>query len=185
MAKHFDYRAMKRIRFVGTILLAGAILALDSWTPKGLATWVLQVMVVWASTGWITRGELIALSFTGALFIFLGFAVSPSVNLPMWIGLTNCVLGSLTILLIVLVHLKRAAAEEAYRSSSIALDEARSRAHILSGLLPICSSCKKIRDKAGNWEQMEVYITRHSEASFTHDLCPECMRKLYPGFPGN
>lgn len=51
---------------------------------------------------------------------------------------------------------------------------------ILKGLLQICSSCKKIRDDQGNWTQMELYIKNHSEAEFSHGLCPECARKLYP-----
>ncbi|MBF0500357.1 MAG: response regulator [Candidatus Riflebacteria bacterium] len=50
----------------------------------------------------------------------------------------------------------------------------------LSGLLPICCSCKKIRNDKGFWEQVEVYIRDHSEAEFTHSLCGECMKKLYP-----
>ena len=52
----------------------------------------------------------------------------------------------------------------------------------LSGLLPICASCKKIRDDKGYWHQVESYISSHSEAEFTHGICPECAKKLYPGF---
>jgi hypothetical protein len=51
---------------------------------------------------------------------------------------------------------------------------------ILKGLLPICAGCKNIRDDKGYWNQLEVYIRDHSEAEFTHGLCPDCMRKLYP-----
>jgi PAS domain S-box-containing protein len=51
----------------------------------------------------------------------------------------------------------------------------------LSGLLPICSSCKKIRDDKGYWSQIEVYIKNHSDADFSHGLCPDCVEKLYPG----
>jgi len=50
----------------------------------------------------------------------------------------------------------------------------------LSGLLPICSSCKKIRDDKGYWKQIETYIAQHSKASFTHSICPDCAKKLYP-----
>lgn len=50
----------------------------------------------------------------------------------------------------------------------------------LSGLLPICSSCKKIRDDKGYWNRIESYISDHSEAEFTHGICPECIKKLYP-----
>ena len=50
----------------------------------------------------------------------------------------------------------------------------------LQGLLPICSHCKRIRDEAGTWHQLEMYISRHSDVAFTHGLCPECLRKFYP-----
>jgi hypothetical protein len=50
----------------------------------------------------------------------------------------------------------------------------------LSGFLPICASCKKIRDDQGYWKQIEVYISEHSEAEFSHGICPECSEKLYP-----
>lgn len=50
---------------------------------------------------------------------------------------------------------------------------------VLSGLLPICSNCKKIKDDSNQWEQVESYITKKSSASFTHGLCPDCKEKLY------
>jgi DNA-binding NtrC family response regulator len=50
----------------------------------------------------------------------------------------------------------------------------------LSGLLPICASCKSIRDDKGYWQQLERYMNEHSEVKFTHGLCPVCARKLYP-----
>ena len=52
----------------------------------------------------------------------------------------------------------------------------------LAGLLPICASCKKIRDDKGYWSQIESYIQNHSEAEFSHSICPECAKKLYPEF---
>src|SRR5262249_13946630 len=50
----------------------------------------------------------------------------------------------------------------------------------LSGLLPICASCKNIRNDHGYWEQIEAYIQEHSEAEFTHSICPACAERLYP-----
>jgi CheY-like chemotaxis protein len=50
----------------------------------------------------------------------------------------------------------------------------------LSGLLPICANCKKIRNDQGYWQQIEGYIHEHSEADFTHSICPECSEELYP-----
>jgi PAS domain S-box-containing protein len=52
----------------------------------------------------------------------------------------------------------------------------------LSGLLPICASCKKIRDDKGYWNRIESYIEKHSAAEFSHGICPDCMKKLYPEF---
>ena len=60
------------------------------------------------------------------------------------------------------------------------LKGALSRVKRLSGMLPICASCKKIRDDKGYWNQIEAYISEHSEADFSHGLCPECANKLYP-----
>jgi signal transduction histidine kinase len=62
------------------------------------------------------------------------------------------------------------------------LKKALSEVKQLSGLLPICASCKKIRDSQGYWNQIESYIREHSEAEFTHSICEECAEKLYPGF---
>ncbi len=54
----------------------------------------------------------------------------------------------------------------------------------LGGMLPICANCKKIRDDRGYWNKIEKYIHEHSEATFTHGICPECEKKLYPAaFP--
>lgn len=57
-----------------------------------------------------------------------------------------------------------------------ALNEVR----ILRGILPICANCKKIRNDGGYWEQVEHYISSHSEARFSHSLCPDCVQDLYP-----
>jgi len=62
------------------------------------------------------------------------------------------------------------------------LRNALSNVKQLSGLLPICSHCKKIRDDKGYWNQIEVYIDQHSEATFSHGICQECVKKHYPDF---
>jgi len=60
------------------------------------------------------------------------------------------------------------------------LEKALSQVKVLSGLLPICASCKKIRNDQGYWIQIETYLRDHSEAEFSHGLCPECKERLYP-----
>ena len=62
------------------------------------------------------------------------------------------------------------------------LGEALHYKKILSGTIPICASCKKIRDDEGAWQQIEIYISQHSCADFTHGVCPDCLQNLYPEF---
>jgi hypothetical protein len=76
-----------------------------------------------------------------------------------------------------LVSLMQAKHEEELRSQA-ALKNVRT----LEGLLPICASCKKIRDDKGYWNQIEVYVRDHSNADFSHGICPDCVRRLYPDF---
>lgn len=71
------------------------------------------------------------------------------------------------------------------KEGNIARDEREKALHdlkILSGLIPICASCKKVRDDAGGWKQIEAYIQEHTEAEFSHGICQECARRLYPEF---
>jgi len=65
------------------------------------------------------------------------------------------------------------------------LQDALAQVKTLSGLLPICSSCKKIRDDEGYWTQLEAYIQEHSDILFSHGLCPDCAKKLYPEIFGD
>jgi hypothetical protein len=69
----------------------------------------------------------------------------------------------------------------ALEKTNAELTEALANVQTLSGLIPICAGCKKIRDDRGYWDQVESYITKHSDAKFTHGICPECSRKYYPG----
>ncbi len=61
------------------------------------------------------------------------------------------------------------------------LQRALREVKVLRGLIPICASCKKIRNDGGFWQQLEEYIGEHSEAEFSHGLCQPCLKKLYPG----
>ena len=68
------------------------------------------------------------------------------------------------------------AAAWSYFSATQALKKVK----VLSGLIPICASCKKIRDDKGYWNNLESYLKAHSDADFTHGICPECAKKWYP-----
>jgi hypothetical protein len=60
------------------------------------------------------------------------------------------------------------------------LQQALAEVKTLNGLLPICASCKKIRDDQGYWQEVEQYIGSRTDADFSHGLCPECFKKLFP-----
>ena len=62
------------------------------------------------------------------------------------------------------------------------LQKAMTEIRTLRGIIPICASCKKVRDDEGAWQQVEAYIRAHSEAQFSHGICPDCLEKEYPGF---
>jgi hypothetical protein len=74
----------------------------------------------------------------------------------------------------------KAEREKLIRSLRRALDDVRT----LRGIVPICASCKRIRDDAGYWKQVEAYVTEHTEAQFSHGVCPECAKRLYPELAG-
>jgi len=79
-----------------------------------------------------------------------------------------------------MIQLRRLNAELHDRNGE--LQSAMSEIKRLSGLLPICASCKKIRDDGGYWQDVAVYIRDHSEAEFSHGLCPDCARELFPDY---
>ena len=102
--------------------------------------------------------------------------ISRSFSIPMlpW-GLAFATLGGM----IGFYLEKKRQAEDARSKLIIQLQESLSEIKKLSGLLPICASCKKIRDDKGYWNQIETYISEHSEAEFSHGFCPDCLKKLY------
>ena len=75
---------------------------------------------------------------------------------------------------------ERKKAQEEKETLIVELKNALKKVKTLGGLLPICASCKKIRDDKGYWNQLEDYIHKHSEAEFSHSVCPDCAKKLYP-----
>ncbi len=75
--------------------------------------------------------------------------------------------------------------EELVEKRTQELRQALAEVKTLHGLLPICAACKKIRDDQGSWNPVEAYVESHSEAAFTHGLCPDCARHLYPEYPAD
>jgi hypothetical protein len=115
--------------------------------------------------------------------------VSPGTNLrlglahlALWLlGMTGLIFGARNLR----AHLQaRQRAETERERLIVELQAALASVKTLKGLIPICASCKKVRDDQGYWTQLETYLKEHSDAEFSHGLCLECMRKLYPDLAG-
>ncbi len=103
---------------------------------------------------------------------FLGQLGSPNVH-ELWMRLTaTVILGTLAVYGQLWVARRNRLVTQR--------EQALAQVRTLSGLLPICANCKKIRDDTGYWNSVESYIGTRSEAEFTHGICPDCVRELYP-----
>lgn len=76
---------------------------------------------------------------------------------------------------------KRKAREAELKKRTEDLEQALKEVKVLRGFIPICASCKKIRNDRGYWQLVEAYIREHSEAEFSHGICPDCIKKFFPG----
>jgi K+-sensing histidine kinase KdpD len=126
------------------------------------------------------------LSACSGVFFFQPYGVFGIWEDHIRIGITQtvifCVSGLMMALLGGELRKRRWEAESAAETLRAALgerDAALEKVHVLTGLLPICASCKSIRDEEGRWRQMEAYISEHSDARFSHGMCPTCARKWY------
>lgn len=173
-------RPMDR-RLVLTVAAALVVLALDALTPVGLAVWLLQVILVWIATFWANSRQLPALAALCATFTALGFWLSPRSEPVTWIDQCNVLLSLGAVSALTHGGLRQRAAEDGRRKAEDEAAQARESVRVLRGLLPICAWCKRIRDEAGNWEQLEFYISNHSHAEFTHGICRECAVRLDSG----
>ncbi len=130
--------------------------------PIALASWKLG------------KGEAIFVAAFSAMIWFVEdhLILRQAVNL--WIPILNMVglFGFFLTVVLILVSLRKAFA--AQQRLITELEDALGRVRTLSGLLPICSWCKKVRDDRGYWRAVEAYIEEHSQAEFTHGICPEC-----------
>ncbi|MDD5708628.1 MAG: hypothetical protein PHR35_22150 [Kiritimatiellae bacterium] len=165
-------------------LLALVILGFDLLIPLGVADSIPYIAVVLLSLRHEQRRFTVMMAVFCSVLTILGFFFSPPSG-EMWKVLTNRALALFAIWVTAVLTLQRKALEEKRDQAIREREEAMAQVKILQGFLPICASCKKIRDDQGAWSQMEVYIRDHSEAEFSHGICPDCARKLYPEFyPG-
>jgi hypothetical protein len=165
----------------GALGLIAALGAVDFYTGYDLAFYPFYVLPValaawWAGLHW---GVVVAFFATATgcwVDWYSGHTYSSSVYL-FW----NAIIGLVTFVLLAFmldeIHRRLRREREIQRELGQALSEVKT----LRGLLPICAACKKVRNDQGYWQVIESYIAEHSEAEFTHGICPECAARLYPG----
>jgi hypothetical protein len=152
--------------------LTGSQVKLDIFyvIPVGMIAWI------------INRNAGFLMMFISIITVFLadilGGKTLDSPLIEFWNILANFCFFAIIIVLVSDEKIKAARNKELVAELREAMEEVK----VMSGFLPICASCKKIRDDDGYWEQIESYISQHTDATFSHSLCPECLHKLYPEF---
>ncbi|MDH5475636.1 MAG: hypothetical protein OEX22_08110 [Cyclobacteriaceae bacterium] len=163
-------RPLLNITSFSTILvicgvLCIAIFSIDIMLPRGVAIGVPYVIVVLISIRLKNSKAIYIITIICTLLTLLGYYYSPNEG-KLWKVLINRFLAILVI----------------WSSAflSVKIDDAQKEIKVLEGLLPICATCKKIKDEQGNWSQIEHYVNDHSEVQFSHGMCPSCLHELYP-----
>jgi len=150
------------------VTLISIIFIVDLILPLGVAGGVLYIVVVLVSLRLNNSKLTMYIASFCSLLVTFGYFYSPEGG-ELWKVLTNRALALFAIWVTTLLSLK-------------IIRESQKEIKILRGFLPICSSCKNIRDDDGYWNQIESYIHAHSEAQFSHGICPDCFKELYPGY---
>ena len=160
-----------------TILLAVGIFVLDFFNPLGVAIGALYAPLVlitlWSSSRRFTQIVTVGVSILTVVGLFY-----PLYGAADWLAVINRALSLITIWVAAILVLLYKHAEEERNTLVRQLQDALANIKTMRGLLPICAWCKKIRDDHGYWNQLEAYIGAHSDAEFSHGLCPECAQKL-------
>ena len=152
------------------ILIAGStaiIFAVDFLLPTGVAVPILYVIPILLAVHCRQQWFRVSIAVGCTVLTLLGYALSQP-GVPAWIALSNRALAVTAI----------------WTTAVLAWRHLKATEHIsvLQDLLPMCASCKKIRDDKGYWSQVEHYIEANTKTIFSHGICPECMLKWYPEF---
>lgn len=156
--------------------LAAVILLIDSKTPVGVAGGVPYVFVIFLALQIPKIGATLLFAGICTVLTILGLILSPpGESWPQFVW--NRFLAIFVIWATAGLGLRWRTLQERHELALNEREEALNQVRVLRGLIPICASCKKIRDEVGLWEQFEQYIQSHSEAQFSHGICPECARE--------
>jgi hypothetical protein len=157
------------------------VLAIDLVTPSGLAMGVPYIAAVLLSL-WSPKVRFIVIiAIACTAYTLVAILHKPSYG-ELWTIIYDRALALFAIWVTASLAVQRKLSEEKRERAIKEREKALEDVRVLRGLLPICASCKQIRDDEGYWTQIEVYIRDHSEAQFSHGMCPACARKAYPEY---
>lgn len=152
------------------ILIAGStaiIFIVDALLPRGVAVPMLYVIPILLAVHCRQHWFRVSVAVGCTVLTLIGYIVTESA-VPMWIAVSNRGLAVAAIWISAVLAWRHLYAEQ--------------QINVLQSLLPMCASCKKIRDDKGYWSQVEVYLETHTQTMLTHGICPECIQKWYPDF---
>ena len=170
----------ERLLVALTIALVIGICALDLALPPEASIVALYVIPVLLSLLSAERRLTLVITLSSLSLATMGFLAQLHNGPIGWIALVNRALALATVTAAACLGLfYRRLGEEAMAAPARRCGHDGPRFKVLRGLVPICSSCKSIRDDDGRWAYLETYIEARSDAHFTHGLCPECQNDLY------
>ncbi len=170
----------QRLLVAMSAMLVIGICVLDLTLPAEASIVALYVVPILLSLLSAEPWLPLAVTIVSLSLATLGFLALPSDGPSWWVAPTNRALALVTVTTVACLALfYRRIAEEEKAARARQCDYAEARIKILREFLPMCSSCKNIRDDNGCWTCLETYIEARSGARFTHSLCPECQKRLY------
>ena len=158
----------------------GAVGLMDYVTADDTVLTPFYVLPLSIGTWCLSRSVGLAFAIMAAVTFMVAETLEGSASSPSVLFFNTVFEGTLFVIVALLLSRLKAHLEGEYRALAVA-EEALANVRQLSALLPMCSSCKKIRHEPdGSWEPFESYLLKHSDTQVTHGLCPDCIAKLYP-----
>lgn len=162
----------------GTVVLACLIFIVDLLLPLGVAVGVLYTTLVLFSM-WSPHRRFILLVAAGvSVLTVLAFSLDPGE--ANWMAVSNRLLSLFTIWVATVLSFLHKRDQEERERLILELQDSLEHIKTLRGLLPICVSCKKVRNGQGYWKNIDTYVSERSEAQITHGICPDCFTHYYP-----
>lgn len=165
--------------YLACAALMVAILYLDLQLPLGIATAILYSGVVLLSLGSTNRKFILVVAIVASLFTIGAFFVKSPID-DIGKAVANRGLALFSLWVACYLGLQKQVLEEKRAKMLTEREKALEEVRVLRGFLPICAACKRIRDYQGSWTLLEKYLSEHSEAEFSHGLCPDCTKQLFP-----